>query len=119
MQSGYIELQNGTRALIKRALVNVAASQTDASLVSAVSGKSIRVLAFIMVAGDTPTGLTFNTKPGGAGTAISCLLANAANGGAVPPFTEHGWFETKPGEGLSVTTGAGSATGLQVLYAEV
>lgn len=119
MQSGYIELQNGTRAPIKRARANVAASQTDSALVSAVSGKRIRVLGFIMVAGGTATDLTFNTKPGGAGTAISCLFANAANGGAAPTFTEHGWFETREGEGLSVTTGAGSATGLQVLYAEV
>lgn len=104
---------------VKKAFANIAASQTDSAVVAAVTGKIIRVLAVAFVAGGTATNATFNTKPGGAGTAISCLFANAANGGAVLPHNPYGWFETASGEGLSLTTGAGSTTGVLVVYAEV
>lgn len=103
----------------KYALANVAASTTDGSVVSAVTSKKIRVLAIAVLAGSTATNITFNTKPGGAGSAKSCLFANGANGGVVLPFNPVGWFETNSGEGLSATTGAGSTTGIQVTYVEV
>lgn len=106
----------GESALDLRAFANVAASQTDSSIVAAVSGKVIRVLAMVAVAGGTATNLTFNTKPAGAGTAISPLFANGINGGEVLPFNPSGWFETNSGEGLTVTTGAGSTTGILVVY---
>jgi hypothetical protein len=99
-----------------KAFANVAASQTDSSVVAAVAGAKINVLAFFCVAGGTATNLTFNSKGSGAGTAISSLLANAANGGAVADYNPKGWFTTNAGEGLTVTTGAGSATGIQVVY---
>lgn len=104
---------------LKRAKANVAASSTDSTLVAAVAGKRLRVLAMVAVCGATSTDLTFTSKPAGAGTAISPLFANAANGGEVLPFNGAGWFETESGEGLSVTTGAGSATGILVTYIEV
>lgn len=103
---------------VKRALANTAASQTDSAVVTAVAGKRIRVLAVAAVAGGTATDLTFNSKPAGAGVAISCKFANGANGGEVLPFNEYGWFETSLGEGLTVTTGAGSTTGILVNYCE-
>lgn len=98
------------------AKANVAASQVDSSVVAAVSGKRVNVLAVVAVAGGTATDLTFNSKGAGAGTAISCLLANAANGGEALPFNPKGWFTTNVGEALTVTTGAGSSTGIQVVY---
>ena len=104
---------------VKFAFANIAASTTDGVVVAAVSGKKIRVLALAGQCGATATNITFNSKPGGAGTAKSMLFANGANGGAVLPFNPEGWFETVSGEGLSATTGAGSATGVQVVYAEV
>jgi len=100
---------------IKHAKANVAASQTDSSVIAAVSGKKIRVLAFHCQAGATATDLTFNS----ASTAKSPLFANAANGGAVGNFNPAGWFETVSGEALTVTTGAGSSTGITIVYAEV
>ena len=106
-------------SVVKRAFANVAASQTDSSIVAAVTGKKIRVLAFYAVAGGTATNLTFNTKPGGAGSAISPAFANGVNGGEVLGPNEYGWFETNSGEGLTVTTGAGSTTGIGVVYVEV
>ncbi len=113
-------IYSGTTALTpKFALLNVAAAATDTALVAAVTSKKIRVLAAVFVAGGTATTLVFNSKPAGAGVAKSCLFANAANGGATLPFNPAGWFETVAGEGLSVTTGAGSTTGIQITYVEV
>lgn len=113
-------IRNGATLLTpKFAFANVAASQTDSNLVTAVSSKKIRVLALYMVSGGTATNVTINSKPAGAGAAISALIANAANGGAVLAFNPVGWFETVSGEALTATTGAGSTTGIGVVYVEV
>ena len=117
--SGNIIDENGVSLTVKRAFANVAASATDSNIVTAVASKKIRVLSVIALAGGTATNLTFNSKPAGAGTAITPLLANAANGGEVLPPNPYGWFETTAGEGLTVTTGAGSTTGILVIYVEV
>jgi hypothetical protein len=96
---------------------NIATATTDGQVVAAVSNRRIRVIAVAMVCGGTATSVTFNTKPAGAGSAISPLFANAANGGAVLPPNDHGWFTTNVGEGLSATTtAAGSTTGILVTY---
>lgn len=109
----------GANVTPKFKFVNVAASATDGAIVTAVAGKRLRVLAVAFVAGATATTCTFTSKGAGAGTAISCAFANAANGGAALGPSALGWFETVEGEGLSVTTGAGSTTGIQVVYVEV
>jgi hypothetical protein len=98
---------------------NVAASQTDSSLVTAVTAKRLRVVWAYAQCGGTATTVVFNTKPSGAGTAISPTFQNAANGGFVLPYNPHGWFTTNSGEGLTVTTGSGAATGVQVGYVEI
>lgn len=110
---------SGTALTPKFAFANPPASTTDGTVVAAVATKKIRVLSVAFVAGGTATTLTFNSKPAGAGTAKTCLFANAANGGAVLGYNPLGWFETTAGEGLSATTGAGSATGIQLTYVEV
>lgn len=104
---------------VTAAPLNVAASATDTSVVAAKTGLRINVLAVYAVAGGTATNLTFNSKGAGAGTAISALFANAANGGVVLPFNPKGWFTTLLGEALTVTTGAGSTTGVGVVYETV
>lgn len=103
---------------------NVAAATTDGALtlgdgsgaLAAVAGKKIRVVAVFALAGGTATTLTFNSKGSGAGTAASAAFACGANGGFVLPYNPLGWFETNASENLTVTTGAGSTTGLQVVY---
>lgn len=100
---------------IKRAFANVAAGSTDSTVVAAVTGRKIRVLSYHCQAGGTATDLTFNSNS----TAISSLKANVARGGAVGNFNPAGWFETVAGQALTVTTGAGSTTGIDVIYAEV
>jgi hypothetical protein len=95
----------------------IAASATDSVLITGVANKRIRVLGVIINQGDTtPSTVTLNTKPAGAGTAISPPLKAAANGGFVIPYSEVGYFATNTGEGLTVTTGAGSTTSVVVLY---
>jgi hypothetical protein len=99
---------------------SIAASATDSILVAAVTGRKVRVHAFIINQGDTtPSTVTFNTKPAGAGSAIFAPLKYAANGGTTSTELSTGWFETNSGEGLSVTTGAGSTTGVGVTYSLV
>lgn len=98
------------------AILNVAASQTDTSIIAAVTGKKIRVTGWGAVCGAVATNLTFNSKGIGAGVAITPLFANGANGGEVFGFNPMGWFETVSSEALTVTTGAGSTTGILVTY---
>jgi hypothetical protein len=101
---------------VQNAYAAVAASQTDSSLVSAVAGRKIRVTTVIINQGDTTAStVTFNSKGSGAGTAIYPALKFAANGGIGVTNTT-GLFETIAGEGLTVTTGAGSTTGIAVTY---
>ena len=113
-------IYDGTTALTpKFALANIAASTTDGALVAAVASKKIRVLTWIALAAATATNLTFTSKPAGAGSAISALFALGITNGAAQGFSPIGHFETVAGQGLSVTTGAGSTVGVQVVYVEV
>lgn len=79
-------------AVIKYAKID-AATQGDNTLVSAVTGKKIRVLSCFAVSGDTDT-QTIRFESGAAGTALTGQMIVAANGGFVLPFNEGGWFET-------------------------
>lgn len=104
---------------LKTAFAGVAASATDSNLVTAVSGKSIQVYGVIINQGDTtPSTVVFNSKGSGAGTAISATLKAAANGGFVIDQADFPWFATLAGEGLTVSTGAGSTTNIHVVYRE-
>lgn len=107
-----------TSGPVKNTFASINAGTTDGSVIAAVAGAKLRVLAVVLQCAGTATTATFNTKPSGAGSAISMTFANGANGGAVLPFNPYGWFETGVGQGLSLTTGAGSATGVQVTYTE-
>jgi hypothetical protein len=118
--SGQVLAPDGTALTVKHAFANVAASSTDANLVTAVTGKKIRVLGYAIHGGDTAgSDVTFNRKPVGAGVAISSLKNLAANQQMVAAQSNNGWFETNAGQGLTVTTGAGSTTGIDIVYVEV
>lgn len=95
---------------------SVAASATDSALVTGVAGKKIRVLSVVINHASTASDVTFNSKGTGAGTAITPPLGGPTDGGFVIGQNDHGWFETNQGEGLTVTTGAGSNTSLIVTY---
>lgn len=101
---------------VYNAWLNVAAAQTDASLVAAVANRKIRVLGVFVNAKDAgAVTITFNSKPAGAGTAISPTFILPVNGGFVLPQGE-GWFESNVGEGLTITTAAASAVAVVVLW---
>lgn len=98
----------------------VAASSTDSPLVTGGEGQRIRVVAFMVNHGDTtPSAVTFNSKGASSGTAVFPALKYAANGGTTTPECRTGWFETIEGEDLTVSTGAGSATGIAVVYERI
>lgn len=97
--------------------LNVAASASLETAVAAPSGDEagffIAVLGLLCVTGDTATEATLFSGS----TAISPLLANGINSGVILPTSERPWFVCKPSEALKITTGAGSATGFQLIYA--
>lgn len=101
------------------AFANVSSATVDSTIVSAVTGKRLRVLGFLFITGSTATPITFNSKGSSSGTAISPQFSNAANGGASGTPNELGWLETNLNEGLTVTSGTGSTTGVLVVYQEV
>lgn len=96
---------------------SIAASASDSVLVAAVATKKIRVLAAAINHGDTTAStVTFKSKPTGSSTALTPALKGAANALLTLPECENGWFETKVGEALTVTTGSGSTSGVNVVY---
>jgi hypothetical protein len=86
--------------------------------VPGVSGKRVIVYGLIALCGDAATDIVFSSKGTGPSTAISCVFQLGANGGIPlwPVAGLAGWCATKVGEALTVTTGPGSITGIQLLY---
>jgi hypothetical protein len=76
---------------VKRVVIDHASSG-DNTLVTAVTGKKIRVLSlFLVVAG----AVTIRFESGASGTALTGQMAfNAAGDGMALPFNPLGWFET-------------------------
>jgi hypothetical protein len=111
----------------KYANSNISPSSTDASLVTAKPGVSMRVIGGFLVASATATSIVFNSKGTGAGTAISSTIYCGANGGLIMPSPSPtnvgepppGYFQTIKSEGLSATTGSGTTVGVTVVYVEV
>jgi len=98
-----------------RASATVAASQTDSAFIAApIAGMKIVVMQLAIVNGATGTStLALNSKGSGAGTLVTGLPASfvlAASGTLVLPFSQDGWFEAKPGEAMTISTGAGNTT---------
>lgn len=93
----------------------VAASSTDSVLLAAVAGTKLRIHSLVVSCGGTPSTVQFNSKPGGASTAISPVFNNSL----VLPDNPQGWFETNSGEGLTASTGAGSNTAIMANYSRV
>jgi hypothetical protein len=85
---------------------NIPTATTDSILVAAVPLRKIRVRSVVLTQGTAAGGITFNSKPAGAGVAIAPAFTPAASAVMVIPDADKGgWFETLAGEGLSVTTG--------------
>lgn len=104
---------------ITRPKASVTTASTDTALAAAVAGKVLRVVSLVLSCGATATAVTINSKPAGAGTAISATFTLGINGVLVLPENAYGWFQSTAGEGLTVTTGAGSTVAVQAVVAEL
>lgn len=95
---------------------NIASATTDGAVVAAVPGRRLRIVQAVIQAGGTATSVVFNSKPAGAGTAITQVFTIPANTVLTLPFSECGYGDTNSGEGLTCTTGTGSTVELQGQY---
>jgi hypothetical protein len=97
---------------------SVAVATTDSVVVAAVPGMKVRVLAYVVAATTTPPAtVVFNSKGSGAGTAVSATYGLVAQQTLNEATDSSGLFQTNQGEGLTVTTGAGTtAVTLTVSY---
>ena len=83
------------------------ATTTDGALVSAVTGKKIRIVQ-ALISCAVATYFTIRSKPAGAGTSISADHQLAAGTIFLFPFNPWGWWESTISQGIAVNTGADS-----------
>lgn len=95
---------------VRKTYVNASSLGSNA-VVTAESGRKIRVLAMVAV-----TTLANSIKLMSAATDITATFPLAANGGFTLPFNEHGWCETAAGEALNINLSVATATGVQIVY---
>jgi hypothetical protein len=86
------------------------------TLVAAVTGKKIRVLAMALVANGA---VNAKLQSGAGGTDITGLFYLAANGGFVLPYNKVGWCETVASVLLNLNLSGAVAVGGCLVYVEV
>ena len=89
----------------------------DNTLVAAVAGKKIRVLA-VWVDGSGGANLV-RFESGAGGTALTGLVSITATAGYVLPANGFGWFETAPGELLNLELTIALLVSGALVYEEV
>lgn len=104
-----------TKHLPKFAVID-AATLGDNTLVAAVTGKKIRVLALFVVSAGTTTA---RFESGAGGTALTGQMTLAVNTGFVLPFNPLGWFETAAGSLLNLELSAAVSVDGSLTYIEV
>lgn len=105
---------NGAMVVVQRAFADPAGIG-DNLIVAAVAGKSIRVLAAMMMNNvATAQSARFRSSA----NSISPLNAFGAvsNGIMQYLFNPQGWFQTNPGEALNLNLTAATAVGVMVTY---
>ena len=86
------------------------------TVVAAVTGKKIRVLAYNFMANGT---VNAKWQSGAGGTDLTGLKYLVANTGLVAPFNPVGWFETAAAALLNLNLSAGIAVGGELVYVTV
>ncbi len=94
----------------------VAASSGAATIIAAVGGKQIRVLALQLIAN---AAVNVKWQSHVTPTDITGLAYLAANGGYVLPYNPVGWFQTISGEALDINLSASVAVGGFITYITV
>lgn len=107
---------DGTTAITPKFAAIAAAGNGDNTLVAAVVGKKIRVLAAVGIAAGT---VTARFESGAGGSALTGQMALVANMGFVLPFNPAGWFETASNTLLNLELSAGVSVAGALTYVEV
>jgi hypothetical protein len=93
-----------------------AATSGDNTLLAAVSGKKIRVLALFLVAAGA---VNVRFESGAGGTALTGQMNLVANTGFVLPYNPAGWFETGSNTLLNLELSAAQSVDGSFTYIEV
>jgi len=102
--------------LVKRAKID-AASDGNNTLVAAVTGKKIRVLAAFFTM--TGSAVTIRFEDGAGGTALTGQMGPTAGQTIVLPFNSVGWFETSAATLLNLELGGAQSVDGSLVYIEV
>ncbi len=114
--STYALNNNGTLVIPKFAAISAASSGNN-TLVTAVTGKKIRVLAFSLMASGA---VNAKFQSGTGGTDLTGLKYFAAAGAGISqPFNPVGWFETASATLLNLNLSGAVAVGGELVYIEV
>lgn len=105
----------GPAALTPKYAVIDTAALGDTTIVSAVSGRKIRVIAMFVVAGGT---VTVRFESGTGGTALTGQMSLAVNTGFALPYNPAGWFETDPTTLLNLELSAAVTVDGSLVYVE-
>lgn len=106
---------SGVTGPVKRAAFSAATSGNN-TLVAAVAGKVIRVLALVLVASGGAN--TVRLESDADGTALTGQMDLAADGQLVLPYNPAGWAQTVAGELLNLELSAATAVAGVVVYVE-
>src|SRR5581483_6498825 len=104
----------GVQSVTQHAAVS-ASTNGDNTVVAAVTGRKIRVLAAVLVAAGTVSP-KFQSDAGG--TDLTGAMPMVANGVITLPFNPEGWCETAAGKLLNLRLSAGVAVTGVVTYVE-
>lgn len=106
----------GTLLTPKFAAISASSSGNN-TLVAAVTGKKIRVLAYNLI-GNGAVNIKFQSGAGGTDLTGLKYIA-AAGGGLCAPFNPVGWFETASNTLLNLNLSGAIAVGGELVYIEV
>lgn len=109
-------IMNGLTALTPKFAKITASSSGATTIVSLVSSKKLRVLAWSLVC-NAAVNVKWQTHA--TPTDITGLYYFAANGGISRPFSPVGYFETVAGEALDINLSGAVAVGGSLVYVEV
>ena len=101
--------------LVKRAVIDAASSGNN-TVVAAVTGKKIRVLALVMTM--TGTAVTIRFEDGAAGTALTGQMQPTQGQTVTLPFNPVGWFETSAATLLNLELGGAQSVDGVLVYIE-
>ena len=101
--------------LVKRAVIDAASSGNN-TLVAAVTGKKIRVLALAITM--TGTAVTIRFEDGAGGTALTGQMQPTQGQTVTLPFNPVGWFETSAATLLNLELGGAQSVDGVLVYIE-